>query len=154
MSLYNFAVRELDLIGLTDEDDINAAMRKHILHMVEEFAKEGHSGLSAAYAISVLEKLLRFEPLTPLTGQEDEWVDVSEMSDGTPLFQNIRCSRVFKDESGAYDVEGIVFYTWEMDENGNPYKQHFTNSNSKVFLNFPYTPVTMFEEVQLDENQT
>lgn len=153
MSLVKFAEHELDLIGLTDEDEMNAAMRKHIIHIVNEFAIEGHSGFSAAYAISILEKLLRFEPLTPLTGDDSEWEDVSEMNDGIHLLQNKRCSRIFKDESGSYDTEGIVFYTWFMDEDGNPQKQHFTNSESKVYVNFPYTPVTLFEEIRQDENE-
>lgn len=148
MSLYKFAEHELDLIGLTDEDEINSAMRKHILSIIKIFADEGHSGLSAAYAISVLDKLLRFEPLTPLTGEDDEWTDVAEMNDGKPLFQNKRCSRIFKDDSGSYDVEGIVFHTWEMDEDGNPYQYSFTNSDSRVYITFPYVPTTLFEEVK------
>lgn len=150
MSLYDFAERELDAIGMNDGDEMNGAMRKHILYMVSEFSKEGHSGFSAGYAISLLSKLLKYEPLTPLTGEDWEWVEISkEMSgsnDGT-LYQNARCSHVFKDDNGAYDIDGKVFYDWYTDEEtGEKRKSHFTNINSRVPVTFPYTPVTVYEE--------
>ena len=51
------AERELDLIGMKDEEGMNGMMRKHLLHMIEEFAAEGHSGFSASYAIQCLANL-------------------------------------------------------------------------------------------------
>jgi len=65
MSMKEFAKSELDRIGMTDDDptgeDMNFHMREHILRMVDEFSKEGHSGFSAHYAINVLKKLLAME---------------------------------------------------------------------------------------------
>ena len=78
MSLLTHAVSELDRLGLKEGDDMDGMMRKHILHMVNEFADEGHSGFSASYAISCLRRLLEFKPLTPLTGEDSEWNTVSE----------------------------------------------------------------------------
>ena len=75
MSLLSYAESELDLIGLTEEDEYDAMMRKHILHMIKEFADEGHSGFSAQYAIQIITKLMSFKPLTPLTGEDDEWCE-------------------------------------------------------------------------------
>ena len=46
--------------------------------MMQEFANEGHSGFSASYAISILTKLMDFKPLSPLTGEDDEWNNISE----------------------------------------------------------------------------
>lgn len=146
MGLHDHAERELDLIGMNDDGDMNGMMRKHILHMIEEFSKEGHSGFSASYAIKCLEKLLRFEPLSPLTGEDWEWVDVAEMS-GRPVWQNARCSRVFKDENGAYDINGKVFWEWYTDpETGEKHKSYFTSADSRVPVTFPYTPTTVHEE--------
>jgi hypothetical protein len=146
MSIYDHAERELDLIGMTDDGGMNGDMRKHILHMIEEFAKEGHSGFSASYAIQCLEKLLRFEPLSPLTGEDWEWVDVAEMS-GRPLWQNARWSHVFKDPDGAYNSSGKVFWEWYTDnETGEKSKFHFTSAGSRVPITFPYTPTTVYEE--------
>jgi hypothetical protein len=148
MSLLSHAEYELDLIGMKDEgdDDMNIAMRKHILHMIEEFSEEGHSGFSAPYAISILSKLLKYEPLTPLTGDDSEWVDVSEMN-GNTLYQNKRSGRVFKDDTGAYDIEGKVFWDWFTDEEtGEKYKSYYTGRESRVPVEFPYVPTTVYEE--------
>ncbi len=156
MSLLSFAEQELDLIGLTDDGDMNGMMRKHILHMIDEFAKEGHSGFSAQYAIDLLSKLLKYEPLTPLTGDDSEWVDVAEQN-GSPLWQNKRCSRVFKTTEGAYDIDGRVFYEWaerdlDPDEEGYPgirrFKSYWTSRESRVDVTFPYTPITQYVEVE------
>ena len=148
MSLLSHAEYELDLIGMKDEgdDDMNIAMRKHILHMIEEFSEEGHSGFSAQYAISILSKLLKYEPLTPLTGDDSEWVDVSEMN-GNTLYQNKRSGRVFKDNDGAYDIEGKVYWDWFTDEEtGEKYKSYYTGRESRVPVEFPYVPTTVYEE--------
>jgi hypothetical protein len=144
-NLKSFAEQELDAIGMTDEDEMNGAMRKHILHMIKEFSQEGHSGFSASYAIGILTKLLKYEPLSPLTGEDSEWVDVAEQSGGT-LYQNKRCSRVFKDPNSVYDIDGKVFYEWATDEDGTKYKNYFTNIESRVPVTFPYTPTIVYEE--------
>lgn len=148
MSLTKFAENELDLIGMTEDgDEMNAAMRKHILHMVKEFADEGHSGFSANYALGCLTKLLKFEPLSPLTGEDDEWNEIAEdQTIGGKLWQNRRCGRVFKDASGAYDVDGKVFWEWRTREDGTRTKDYFTSRDSRTEVTFPYVPTTVYEE--------
>lgn len=140
MSLVQYAESELDRIGMTDGDEYNGMMRKHLLHMVKEFANEGHSGFSASYALQCLKKLLRFKPLSPLTGEDDEWGDVSSIS-GVSHYQNKRCSSVFKDgkDGQAYDIDGKVFWEWCRGEDGNPYKSYYTTFESRVPVTFPYT---------------
>ena len=140
MSLVSYAEDELDRIGMTDDGDMNGIMRKHILHMVKEFADEGHSGFSASYALQCLKKLLNYKPLSPLTGEDDEWTEVSEIS-GYPHFQNKRCSTVFKNgKDGAYDIDGKVFWEWYTDKvTGEQSKSFFTKSESRMPVTFPYT---------------
>lgn len=149
MSLLSHAEKELDLIGLTDKDEYNGMMRKHILHMIKEFSDEGHSGFSANYAISILSKLLAYKPLSPLTGNDDEWVDVSQYGGkgDRPLFQNNRRSSVFKDDTGAWDIDAKVFWEWaqrpyDEDEEGYPgvktYKTYYTGKGSQMPVTFPY----------------
>lgn len=146
-NLLDHAERELSHIGLDDEDGMNKAMCKHILHMVKEFSKEGHSGFSAMYAINCIEKLLRYEPLTPLTGEDWEWNDVSEMH-GTTLYQNTRCSHVFKDDDGAYDIDGKVFKERRIDrETGEEYTTSYTSMDSRVPVVFPYVPKTEYVDM-------
>lgn len=138
MSMLDYAKKELDIIGMTDdsEDEMNRMMRKHILHMVNEFAEEGHSGFSAGYALNILKSLLAFKPLAPLTGADDEW---NEVGDG--LWQNRRASDVFKDENGAYWSGGLVFWEWYTDkQTGEKFKSYFTSRESRVRIeSFPWT---------------
>lgn len=109
-NMADFARDELNRAGLFDKDsDYGGMMGEAVMKMIEQFAEEGHSGSSAAMAIAIFEKLVRFEPLTPLTGEDDEWVDVSEYGYGSPCWQNKRCPHVFKDANGAYDIEGRIF---------------------------------------------
>jgi hypothetical protein len=140
MSLVQYAESELDRIGMTDDGDMNGMMRKHLLHMIKEFADEGHSGFSGNYALQCLQKLLRFKPLSPLTGEDDEWTEVTRIS-GYPHFQNKRCSSIFKDgkDGEAYDIDGKVFWEWAKDEDDKPYKSYYTSRDSRVPVTFPYT---------------
>lgn len=128
-SHYEWAVKELEF--LKDGDEMNLAVRNHLLKMCVEFEKAGHSGFSANYAANILNKLLRYEPILPLTGNDDEWQEV-----GDGVFQNIRCHRVFKENGQAYDIEGKVFK--------EPSGVCFTNKNSRVEITFPYTPTTEY----------
>lgn len=141
---------EFKAAGWVDEnnkfnDEMQELICKHVLKLLEVFDGEGHSGSSAPYAINLFSKLAKFEPVAPLTGEEWEWVDVAEQS-GRTLWQNKRCSHVFKDEDGAYDIDGIVFYDWHTDENGERYKTHFTSRESRVPVTFPYVPKTEYKE--------
>lgn len=137
------AEHELDLIGMTEDspDEMNAAMRKHILHMVTQFADEGHSGFSARYAAGILTKLMEFKPLSPLTGEDDEWNQI-DYGNGVS-YQNKRLSSVFKDGDGeAYNIDGKVFWEWCMPYEGRepyePYKSYYTCRDSRVPVTFPY----------------
>lgn len=131
-NLYAHALRELPA---ADGDEMQTAMNECLLQMVLVFSSQRHSGFSAGYAISALNKLLNFEPLGPLTGEDSEWVEVSE---GT--WQNNRCSHVFKDETGAYDIDGRIFRT--------PGGGCYTNRDSRVYITFPYTPKREYVDVQ------
>jgi hypothetical protein len=139
-SMVKFARKELSLIGGQD-DEMQDWMNDNLIDMVKKFASQGHSGFSASYAIGVLEKLLRYEALTPLTGKDDEWNDVSDTggrNDG-PLWQNNRCPHVFKDKYGSYDIDGKIF----REPNGCCY----TSYDSRVPVTFPYTPKREYVDV-------
>ena len=146
--MMEFAKKELDIIGLTEENETNAKMRKHILFMVNTFAEENHSGFSAAYSAQILEKLLRFEPLSPLQGTDDEWVYMRDMnSTDSDLYQNTRCSHVFKENNDAYDIDGIIFIEHFIDSDGVENTYAFTNKDSRVSVVFPYTPKQEYVDV-------
>ena len=140
-NILQHAMDELDRIGMTEDspDGMNRDMRKHILHMMKEFADEGHSGFSASYAISILTKLLDFKPLSPLTGEDSEWSDVREYGP-TPYYQNKRRSSVFKDADGScYDIDGKVFWEWYKDDASGWSKSYYSGQDSRTPVTFPYT---------------
>jgi hypothetical protein len=140
MSLIEFAKSELQRVGAFDESgDYGGMLGDAVMKMIEQFSEEGHSGFSASMAISMFERLARFEPLSPLTGKPDEWNEVAEGQ-----WQNRRCSHVFKDADGrAYDMDGRIFR--------EPDGSCFTNSNSRVYIDFPYTPKREYIDVPRSE---
>lgn len=134
-NIAKFAESELARIGMgaDTKDPMNKAMHDHVMHMVEEFSKEGHSGFSASYALGILTKLLDWKPLTPITDEPDEWNDVSTDSDHI-MYQHKRMSSVFKDgENGrAYDIDAVIF---RRGKNGTT----FTKGGYRHYIKFPYT---------------
>lgn len=126
------------------DDEMQEAICRHVIKLLNAFHGEGHSGTSAMYTISLFEKLAKFEPIAPLTGEDWEWNYVGDQNG--KLYQNNRCSHVFKDDDGAYDIEGIIFYDIMTDEDGKEYKSHFTNRDSCVKITFPYTPVKQYKQ--------
>ncbi len=126
MSLVNHAEEELKYIR---GDEYNDMVADAVLEIIRVFADQGHSGFSASITTNIVEKLMRFEPLTPLTGEDNEWNQISDN-----LYQNRRSPRVFKEDGQAYDIDGIVFR--------DPDGCYITNKDSRVNITFPYTPVT------------
>lgn len=170
--LKSHARRELDILIKTIPDAIIAPFKNEIIALCEAFGRSGQSGGSAPYTASAIsqavKKLMMFETITPLTGEDDEWNEVGRINNGEKRYQNNRDSRVFKNgkNSKAYFIEAIVF-------DGN-IGGRFTGNNS-VSLNgvnigstqyikkFPFEPKTFYidvidhiwtdrEEIAPDEN--
>ena len=103
------AKRELQLAGMFDKDaDYNGALAPHIIKVVEAFSKGKHSGASAMISIGILEKLLRFQTLTPITNNPKEWMKVGRKIARILLWQNKRDPSIFSKDGGKtwYNVEG------------------------------------------------
>ena len=122
-----------------DGDEMQALMNQQLREMLLVFSTHGHSGFSASWARQSLEKLLAYEPLHPLTGEPGEW---DEVGDG--MFQNRRCSHVFKQadrfDGQAYDVNAKVFR--------QPDGACYTSWESFAPVTFPYTPTTVYIDVK------
>lgn len=142
-SLVEFAKRELAILAgdAGENDEQQRWMNEHLVRMVETFTGEGHSGFSASYAISLLTKLLRFQPLTPLFGDDSEWNDITAYGSGGEMeWQNNRCFSVFKRADGtAYDIDAVRFR--------GPDGVCFTSAESKRDITFPYYPRTEYVDV-------
>ena len=138
MGLLKYAEYELSRIP-KDEDGMQDVMNADILAIVKMFSEQGHSGFSANYALSMLERLMRFKPISPLTGEDDEWNEISHGS-----WQNKRCSSVFKDVDGnAYDIDGVI-----VSDNGGI--TWFTSGRFRKNITFPYFPPTHPENVYIE----
>lgn len=149
MAMMEWAEQELKLAGydINDpEDGPNRWLAEGTLELLNMFSEQGHSGMSAPYAVTLFEKLASWKPLSPLTGEPNEWNNVGEST-----WQNRRNSVVFKGEDGqAYWIEGRVFWEWathpEIDD-GKPFKSHYTSRESRVNITFPWTQPDQREHV-------
>jgi hypothetical protein len=136
-NLMAHARRELRHGLESKEDGPDRWMAHGLLQLLAVFSLHGHSGSSAPYCASAFADLARFQPLGPLTGADDEWIDHGY------CMQNNRCSHVFKQpdrfNGQAYDIQGRVFR--------EPDGCCYTNSDSLVPITFPYRPKTEYVDV-------
>lgn len=129
--------REIRLAGITDADaDYDGLIASSVAELVKVFAVQGHSGGSAVMTLNLFDRLVNFMPLTTLKDTPDEWTDMSAY-DGSPagtLFQNVRCSSVFKRHGKAFDVGMKTLYI-------RPDGSSFTMSDELApEVTFPYAP--------------
>jgi hypothetical protein len=94
MSIVDQAETELRLINFGDED---AAV---MIAILRKFFDQWDSGGAVAVAAPVLMRCIAGKPLSPLTGDASEWVEVEP-----GVFQNRRCSTVFRQGGRAYDID-------------------------------------------------
>ena len=127
--LLSWAQEELDGY-FTEKDKFSNIMTKDVMEVLEVLCKQNHSGISAPWVIGLVRELWMKRPLTPLTGEDDEWEDKGEEYD---CLYNKRCHRVYKDKKTgkAYDREGIIF----AEPDGCTFT---TNRGSHVEITFPY----------------
>lgn len=90
-NLVNHARRELTRIGEESETI------EDYIRVIQAFADMGHSGGSASVAIPVINELLQFKNLSPLTDDSDEWMEVDL---GGRAWQSRRNPEVFSTDGG------------------------------------------------------
>ena len=90
--------------------------------------------------VSLFTTLIRRQPLTPLTGTDDEWVLVNDQD-----FQNKRVPSVFKnkDTGEAYYLNAIFFEDQNLMFTGNLGKI----ASRQYIKSFPFVPKTFFVNV-------
>ena len=146
MNLYEYAKSEMDRAWPGKEDRMQEAVKDNVLELVKVFSRQFHSGFSGAYVLSVLDRILHWKPITPVTGEEDEW---QEPWGDDNHQQNKRCSSVFRknfDNSTAYDIDRKVFST----DGGETF---FSNKDSKMPVTFPYFPPVHPERIILEKSE-
>lgn len=123
-----YADAELQAAGWYEDDAFYGDLvPKAVLRSARLFSIEGHSGMSAGLVNRISSNVCMFKPLTPLTGADDEWIEV-----GDGVFQNKRMSSIFKSAGRAYWIKGRVFR--------EPNGATFTSRDSRVDIEFPWSP--------------
>jgi len=141
-TLLEHAKNELKASGFDRPDsDYGGDVYNDVLSLISLFSNQGHSGGSAGLVVSLFSKLARYEPLGPLTGRDDEWVEVGE-----GVFQNTRCSRVFRTNGVVEDIDGII---WR-----EPDGSTYTNHHSRTLVTFPYVPTSVYKSSQDDPGRS
>lgn len=152
------AKNELEILEKTTPNAIITPFKKEILVLCEAFGKSGQSGGSAPYTASAIsqavKKLMMFETLAPLTGEDSEWVDVSDINKGEEdvmKYQNIRDSRVFKQSDGrCYFIDAIVFdgdIGGRFTGNGSVTHNGEVIGSTQYIKEFPFKPKTFYVDV-------
>ena len=131
-NLITYAKSEMER-AFKEPDGAQKVVNHDILQLLQTFSNQHHSGMIGAYVLGLFNRLVRFMPITPLTGEEDEWQSLGNLGDFATE-QNVRYGSVFrlnKDNSTAFNINGRIF----VDEDGRTY----TSSESSVPVTFPYT---------------
>lgn len=122
-NMVEWAKKELELLGMYNGDEMNEKLADSIIYMLREFGKVGHSGSSAWWTADILNRLLNWKNLSPLTPNKDEWMDITDMCDGNVMYQSKRNPACFTtDFKTFYDVDkkrnekGGIDNPWSFEE--------------------------------------
>jgi len=156
MGTYEKALNEfriLESIKYEKEDNKPLILdyKDEILALVKKFGESGQSGGSASYtanAISATVKALCLHnPIGPITGEDSEWVDITEEMGGQVMFQNNRVSSVFKNgkEGKPYFLDAIVF---KGETVGDTFTGEVEGINSRRYIRqMPFYPKIFYIDV-------
>ncbi len=152
-----FAKQELEYLAATVPDALVTPFAKEILALCEAFGKSGQSGGSAPYTASAIadtvKKLCLQNPICDVLGAEVEWCDISESMGGESVYQNNRCSALFKNGKNAHPhyLDAIV---WQGEEDWDTFTgqvyiddKNFELIGSSQFVKFPFKPKTFYIDV-------
>jgi len=151
MDLQTYAQREIDLLLKNNPDTIIKPFVPEILAFFKKVKDPDQSGGPALYTAieisRIVEKLCKFKHLTPLTGDDDEWI---ERMDEPGLYQNNRNPDVFKKNGKAYYLSAIFWVS--------PITGFFGTvegiSSTQVIKSFPFTPKTFFVDIDVISSKT
>lgn len=151
LDIDKFLEEEFEILAATTPDAIILPFEKEILALCEAFGNSGQSGGSAPYTAKALarsiEELLLHKPISPITGQEDEW----RGDDEDDSFQNRRCAAVFKKgiNGKPYCLDAIVWKGEKYAFSGKVYvdDKNFELIGSTQYIKLPFTPKTFYIDV-------
>lgn len=126
MTIQDYTKKELSLI-----DNISEDKKREIMNLINQTEQSA----SQLELTEMLKRLLDFKPLSPLTGEDDEWEKVDDyIEDDKATYQNKRYFSVFKrgKNGKAYNFRARIFST----DGGKSW--HFMGGESREYISFPY----------------
>lgn len=120
---------------ITDENSLLKPIWEAVKNLSEDKRKE---------VLWVASRISTYTPLTHLTGESSEWMEVYR-SETETTYQNRRLSSIFKtDKASPYWLDGTIFY-----EPNAQYTDYygFTSSDSRRPISFPFDPETKPEKI-------
>lgn len=106
---------ELRLAGYKpgQKNNPNSWMYEQVMEALAVFSSHGNSGFSAPFEINLVQKLCKFEPIAPLTLNDNEFHFIYIDDKGRYNYQNKRKSSIFKrvDKDGTIVIDDIDAFT-------------------------------------------
>jgi hypothetical protein len=149
-NLGKHAENELNILFSLEKDNFLFEFKDEIIKICQKFEDSGQSGSLS----ETIEKLCLFENISPIIGDDIEWVNVHG-----DTYQNKRCSALFKDSKNgpAYYIDAII----KRDQNGMCWNgsfwlnEDFYKENNKDGIitsrcyvkKFPFVPKTFYIDV-------
>lgn len=132
-NLIAHAKREIELAGVGDADaDYGGMIGKSVMELMEMFSQQGHSGQSAILTITMFAHLARYDVLTPLTDDPEEWMEITadmlteqDRIEGKRLWQSRRKPSVFSRDGGKN------WHDLESETKGKSEKKGHSNGNKQ-----------------------
>lgn len=98
------AIKELELAGYKkNEDGPNGWMYNQVLEALAVFSSHDNSGFSAAIEINLVKKLSKFDIISSLKFDDNEWDLCCDN-----VYQNTRKSSIFKENNKIKDIDAFV----------------------------------------------
>lgn len=138
---------EIEALAKNTPDHVLKGMEEEIVALADAFGRSGQSGGLAPYVSEVISRIVRAlcmqEPVSALTGEDDEWEEIAK-DEAEPLYQNKRCSALFKIGPRIRYINAVTF----VDENGNGFGGVIEGISSvQLVKSFPFKPKTFLINV-------
>ena len=142
-TMTDWARNELQLAGLFDkESDYEGMLGEAVMELMDKFAEQGHSGFSASLVSSIFDRLSHWKPLSELTNDPAEWMEVTDHQEArTPglkgpvkCYQSRRSPDCFSEDGGQtyYSIDDPCFEGTE--ENGVTFMRYCPETWAKVTI--------------------
>ena len=131
---------------INDEYILQVRICRRLIEMFQFMENTNNQVEGIDILLDFVDRLTNLKPITPLTGEDDEWEEIS-----TGNYQNKRCKSVFKTnetvKGQAFDLEHTIFWKWTTDSLGKKEKNFFITYDSTAPVTFPYMPKKEYVEV-------